>query len=1262
MVLDFKVDLGEHSVKILRLELFGFKSFKDKTIIHFDQPITAVVGSNGCGKSNVVDALFWVMGDMSAKHLRGNSMVDVIFSGTKDVAALDMAEVSLVLQREPGKDPPLPKHLESSHEIQVTRRYYRSSESEYLLNKKICRLRDVQEFFMDTGLGAKAYSIIEQGYITRMVTQKPEERRRVIEEVAGIIKFKARRAETLRKIEATQNNLQRVDDIVKAVQKELNSLKRQADKAEKYQSFSTELKEIELRVAAREWQDRSQSSTESAQLGAELRNKLSTLEEELQLEKNSLENSKVQLSKQEQEYDQARDLGRNLELELKDIESEEKNHHTKLENIKQRLDSNQQEAYKIQNRHHEIEEQSKAWQKELEGQLAQNSSLQENYQTKKKDYDTLKVELNEQQKQLDENRSKLHKLDIEFTKSTEQIQSKQNSIRSFHDKINQLQNHLGETGNSLGSKNSERQSTLGTLQQAFSAREDLEKEKNRIQDELTSIEGDLDKEQKTRDELRADYTQAKIQREHLQALHDQFEGVDAASKALALTLREKGQEGRLLADHIRVPSEYQKSFDAIFANSLDRVVVESNEELIELEEALQRSEDSSTRQSRAGLWLKDFSQSRAVHKTQTQDWDERFVTVEKEVPGLLGTSIQKQNISLKEYLNESPLVLGKLDHLLKEKMPEAAQQLWAQNLDNYLLVKDRKDFRAICQTLNYDLPFNLVSLGGDVLNQNGFLDLAPIEESTDHVNANILHRKEAIRQLAVDEKENKTKLDEAESKVEGLQQRYANSKNQFRELTAKLSALNPDVEKYTVFLGQVEADLARLHEKQSLYRVEEESLKSRIQENNQDISSLERSFREQQEEKQSLESNLLNSENEVENNRANFNELETVIEKYSHELREGEKTLSNKQQELATLKQEADMSKQRLLFIEKENTSLSEEVKASLQLINQTQEKLQHKSEELAAHQKQEEEFKNALEEIKKDFVTFQTQVEQFQNELQSLNKRLNDIEQSSAVNEVELKNIAGRMQEIYNIDFRNIESDKLQEFCAPGDIEEFSDPESAKQRVIELKKKIDKLGKINMVAMEDFQDKSYRHEYLFVQRQDIKDSLSQLSEALDKINTESVTRFEEAFHAVNNAFQTTFPAMFGGGNAELRLTNPDDLLESGVEIVAQPPGKKLQSITLLSGGEKALTAVSLIFGIFSIKPSPFAVLDEVDAPLDDANVGRFNTQIRLMAKTSQIILITHKKKTMENCDALFGVTMQKAGISKVASAKLGELDYDGIQ
>ena len=1240
-------------MKILRLELQGFKSFREKTIIQFDQPITAIVGSNGCGKSNVVDALYWVMGDMSPKHLRGSHMTDVIFSGTKNIAAMDMAEVSLVLERNPEKDPVLPPQFQAMNEVQITRRYYRHGESEYFINRTNCRLRDIQEFFMDTGIGAKSYSIIEQGAITRMVAQKPEERRVVLEDVAGITKFKARRAETERKLEQSNLNLQRVDDLVKDLQKQLSSLQKQADKAQKFKDWSDELKDLEVRVATKEWADRRAQLGESRGNSQSTTAQLSDLEAKLAGAKTELANFREEFENLQGELAVLRSQRQEQELGLKEKEGHIQGLELKRETLSKRQDRDAETQQKLESRETELEISLQKLGADVGSTEIEVTQFIQRIEELRAHIEQARSEFESARSEVDQSQQAIHKDDLLMAKITQEIQGDQKQIFQLNDRKAVVEQTQVDIERELVVKTSERAGAERLLEEAFAERKDLEVQKETIDAQIQSYDQEVrlasddllkNQENLTRDKLRLN---------HLQELEKNLEGVGAANRFIARYLKEQNNLAPMIADQVHVPQLLERAVEAAFGNRLETIVVENSTQARELMEFLKSSADTEAKNTRVRFFIAELASHPNIPAPVME-----YAAAANEAQGpdnLLAFSAPASiHMSTERYLREHPAVVGRLDELLAK---DEAVPAWATSFRDHWVVRDRNSFETLRPSLNDGIstPLTLISLEGDVYNSNGFLDFSPLEENAEET-GHLVQRRRELQELQGKLTQRTSDVDSTIARISELKQKLNAEREAYKLLTQRLVALNPGLQKHTDLIRDLEKQVARLAEKREALGLEHETSQKKLSELDLLLNERNTSLLEITERKNQADARLRDDREKLGVIEGAYQGKNSELGKMQEDYSEILQKLSAVKTEQAGLLQEKNLSNARLQQLKME---LAENEKFLVELSEQRDQMVAEKARQQSFWEElhtKESDLETEVRERKKTVSDKEELVGTLQVSLQQAFESLKNLEQLTAVNEVEIRNIEARIESQYHLKLSELSAESLEQILAPSDLEENLNPELNREKVERLKGKIDRLGKINMVAMEEYQELAKRYEYLFVQRQDLSDAIKSLFEAIARIDQESKERFREAFESVNAAFQQTFPLMFGGGQAELKLTNPDNLLESGVEIVAQPPGKKLQSVTLLSGGEKALTAVSLIFGIFNIKPSPFAVLDEVDAPLDDTNVARFNQQVRRMCENSQIILITHHKQSMESADALYGVTMEEPGISKLASARLGNI------
>jgi len=1045
----------------------------------------------------------------------------------------------------------------------------------------------------------------------------------------------------------------------------------------------------------------------------ELRLEVAGLETQNTHARQRLEELRQELAILEQEESTTRETARSSELDLKGLEGEGSNLESRQSSLNRRRNDASSQVESLETRVSDLATLLTSLEERIVILSEESTRMATDIESRKEELEARRAAVEEARESTQTERRRLHESELEATRLTAQLQSTQKQLSQLNSKEDSLKLQIESLESDLRVKESERQATLGQLEAAFATRSDLETEKNAVDQELAQLESDKVEKQARRDTLQQERTVTRIRKEQLEALERNLDGVDATAKEMALKLREQGVTETLLADRVKVPASLEKAVEATLAKHLQRVLVSSVPAAEELKRHLGRSESPQVRQGRASLWLSAFSDLNrsarakvdfrtlyvsvpseasspapevaiaasegpelaeglfpiAVENTEVAPmWAAPETTSYSEVPGPDGlvASVEVQaapapeavetprSISVHDFLMKHPDVIGPMDQLLKSDGETAD---WHALTEGTWVVRNLEVLKDILDRLE-GLPLNWVTLDGDVLTADGFLDLSASEQGAEGSAAvGLVQRKREILDLRRLEEEQSQRFQIAQDELDACIHALSAAKDKFRALTQQLAALNPDVENYSRFLREVEARVARLTEKRSLLSEDLTKtstdileLQTRIEETTALLHECETRRTAVQFEVERLESDLHIAVSAQK-------DIESSVGELSQKLKSVDRELADEQSKRAAAEQERVLSEAR-------KTQLIEEVDQLVSEVAEVTAKLEEVKELIASQRMRVEEARLSEREAAQKVDTHKESVDQVVRLVEELGHsrqktadKVRDLEQHLAVNDVEIRTVSEKLSTQYQIEPEAMEGDKLQELTQGDDIEELADPTSAKQRALQLRQKIDGLGKINMVAAEEYDDSSRRYEYLFVQRQDLFDAISQLEEAISRIDQESRTRFADAFNAVNQAFTSTFPLMFGGGQAELRLTNPDNMLETGVEIIAQPPGKKLQSVTLLSGGEKALTAVSLIFGIFSIKPSPFCVLDEVDAPLDDANVGRFNNQVREMCKISQVIMITHHKKTMESADALFGVTMERPGISKIASAKLTDIE-----
>jgi len=1225
-------------VKIKQLILQGFKSFKDRTVVTFDKGITGIVGPNGCGKSNVVDALFWVMGEQSAKHLRGDNMKDVIFSGSQKYTPASFAEVSLVLENEEGKHFHIGQTVVNHREIKITRKLYRNSETEYRINDMPCRLKDIQEVFMDTGAGAKSYSIIAQGEIARLVQAKPEERRTMIEEVAGITKFKVRRRESMRKIEQTNENLIRLCDLKNEIEKSLKNLENQAEKAEKAKRLKEKIENTELIVTSHKEWDLLRDYKEARTVITELKNEV----ESLTTKKNTLENSlqeerirRDELTEQvdafQKEYnelskEQAKNEGQERYFKSssqdkeKQINQRQKERAELEKTITQRLDK----VAALEKEKAEIEEkgQEEVDFSELEERV---SNLKDELEFKENAVDDLKREISKEEEDY-------KKIDQENFRNQSLMQDMAGQLEDLTKEIEILEKQYSGVTNQMSGEREE----IINLEKETNELGELEKN---LQTTVRSLEEDHRNSQKEYLAKEKEWIQTGSRLESLKQISASLEGVKEGCGAfLSDATNAKGFS--LLGSLIRCDEKYTSAVQNLLEEFMDT--------LVNLEGNFDSFKSWSTTNRDKGIELLECAGGSFEESPETL---ERFA-----LNGLEGLVALNDVLTFQDEKAEKLRSFFK-GYYLVENFDEERYEKVSQNMkfkaiasyDGKILVRNVGEGKILSIKGSKD------SAQGTIERNNQIVKLSEIAERLEGevtaLEAQTQTYKETLEQKRSEYEEIRNKHQEVRSnfltkkasldaKVKGFEgglQRLDIQKNRKTEVSRRrLELIERDevISKRVVEMkGELEDKKGRFEEEYSEYEMQKES-----------YDDLRRELLQKQMEAKSLGDKMKAANNRIsdftfqlEKEKERLASVNTIIEQHTNDINEmdvaaGE--LRKRIDELVTTLKEKD------------------------RILKETRHELQKLVNGMGQRETEARNLGKRITESERKGMELTNKRERYLEE-EEVNVR-NIFE----IYRVDLRLVIGNHLQFTEEDFRELRDVtnmyQMETENGPVTLErrpyEFSvryDIPDCKDRLRRYKSDIVQLGDINWQAIEDFKRQKLRFDFLKEQETELRTSLEDLQKAITQIDEKCKERFKVAFEEVVVRFQKVFPIIFNGGSAKLVLTGDVNDPECGVDIVAQPPGKKMQNINLMSGGEKAMTAVSLIFSIFLVKPSPFCLLDEVDAPLDDANVGRFNELLRELCKDSQFILITHNKKTMEMNDILYGVTMQEPGVSTAVSMQL---------
>ncbi|PIQ90440.1 MAG: hypothetical protein COV71_04250 [Candidatus Omnitrophica bacterium CG11_big_fil_rev_8_21_14_0_20_41_12] len=1058
-----------------KLELIGFKSFCDKTTLNFEPGITAVVGPNGCGKSNIFDSIRWVLGEQSAKSLRGSEMLDVIFNGTDSKEPLSMAEVSLTFDN-------TNRFFNVDHpEVLITRRLFRSGESEYMLNKTTVRLKDILDILLGTGIGAESYSIIAQGKIDLVLSSRPEDRRFVFDEASGISKYKAQKRETTRRLEETEQNLLRVNDIVTEVKRQIGSLERQANKARRYKEIFEELKLKEIELAGLDkkslFKEKDELILKLADLG----------KEELAL---------IELVGQQEEKIA------NRQSELKELEESMMGARSQMLNLENSLVRNNEHINFNQKRMVELVQDSDV----LGGQIQQSQAKlvqdQEKLQKVRDEYASLKEDISNKQAVLAQKETEINKLSTAIKNSLEVISQSKKAILDLESAISNIHNEIGN---------------LNSKHQVFLARKKrLEIEKAKVYEEkaiteetLKKVNAELTSVRALVEEFRNKIADGKIN------LQQEGQNLEAINQEIA----DLGNEKITLVSHKEFLEKLKSKYDDI-GETLNAVIYL----------------DKAPSESLTGLVVKIQNQGSAVSENVASGATSFKISGEAKPIELDTQKIQEKILKIEEKLGElrNRMVARQECIASLTKMSDELEQ----ELRNHEITLANKESNAQAIREHFD----------------------KIKEEEDVI---VMELTDVAREIAA------------------IEQNLATFGEQ-------LSGLNNQERIKQDLIGQ-EEDAIKLSSK-----AREEVLVL-----------------------------ITQTKTEIEALHKRFSSDEATLKILNETYEQDKAILENIQRQINEAKERQDVLKAEII-------QCQNEIKESEVLI------AQKKSEFLEVESKYNEVSGGTIGLVKK--------IEADRKNLDEIKNRLHDLAMQDKDLDYRYTSLKERMLSAYKID---LDLEALQEKELDYDV--------LLNEIVELKKKVDSCGTVNLVAIEEYDELKKRYDFLIQQQADLAGAKEALHQAILKINRTTKQMFVETFEKVKVEFKNYFRLLFNGGDAQLFLLDENDPLESGIEIICRPPGKKLQNVLLLSGGEKTMSAIALIFAIFKVKPSPFCILDEIDAALDEANVDRFSRVLQEFAKNSQFIVITHNKKTIVNANIMYGITMEQSGVSKIVSVKLSQ-------
>ena len=1207
------------------LELIGFKSFAHKTVLTFHQGVTAIVGPNGCGKSNLLDAVRWVLGEQSAKALRGGEMADVIFSGTDSKQAVGMAEVSLTFadcEKDLGTE---------FNEVRISRRVYRDGRSEYLLNKTVCRLKDIQMLLMDTGIGRTAYSIMEQGKIDLILSSRPEDRRAIFEDAAGITKYKTQKKEALRKLEYTDANLVRLADIMKEVRRQIGSLQRQAGKARRYKALFDDLRTLDIHFSRTSHDEIQVAITATEKEIERLRNIQRSLEEQVESQEFGIRAQRHQIDLLEEEISTARQRVQELKNQVDSSSS--------------RIDFNEERIRESANLAEQYEADVAAAEQKL---VAEQNQLEETDHQLSAIFQSLTAEeqqLEEQQKQANQLRSRRQEIELSGRDFQRQIQQRESQIATLRGDLSSTlnQKEAGETRLELLQRElTQTEATTGHLVDLVShTASELEFAKARVQsgrDDLNDSEHELANTQKQLQQLDRDLganqrtrTERESKLEVLKQLNEEGAGLGAGTQAVLKGL-DNPQLYRAaiigaLANFIEVDSDYIAAIEAALGQHLQAILVK--ERLVGESIALALAE---TKVGRAAIVpVPDLPNRSAVQLEALPDgavsWALDRIKPRSEVSALvtrlLDHVVLASNLSsafqIKRSAPDLAVVTLSGEYISCDGVVFAGfnadngNSILQRKIQIRQLEKESAGIRSIVQSLEKEKEQLLVQMGlceQSVRGKREASQRMQVDASTLQGQLSLLDRE----------------LREAEGKVKSFHWERDNVRQRLDAATGKVNSIELELSNNNLDLDRLQTEMASAIAEVDALRRDEETLVDVLNELRVRVATERQRKESLQQQRQPMAIRLAELKDLIVNRRRDIANYTARIEQFANE----NATLRARIEELQRGQSEVDAEVVRLLQNRGQQVEALEAVDLNLrqlrkQLSDCQETRGQHEVKMTQSHLRLEHIREHVAHRYHVDLSGLQPDWYAFQVSLREQRKRF---------------------------DRPGAESDGLQPALSSSPNPEI-DWEFVQTVIAEMTERLDAMGPINLEAIQEYDELEERQKFLDEQHNDLVKSKSELLEVINKINATTKELFADTFEQVRKNFQEMFTELFGGGKANLLLVDDLDPLESGIEIIARPPGKQLQSISLLSGGERTMTAVSLLFAIYMVKPSPFCVLDEMDAPLDESNIRRFIKILDRFVHQSQFVVITHNKRTIAKADVLYGVTMEEHGISKLVGVKL---------
>ncbi len=1174
----------------------GFKSFADPMVIDFHEGVTCIVGPNGSGKSNISDALRWVLGEQSPKALRGGRMEEVIFNGTEARRAKGMAEVTLVIDNSAGI-----LKIDYS-EVAITRRMYRNGDSEYLINNNQCRLKDIRELIMDTGIGVDGYSIIGQGKIQDIVSNRPEARRSIFEESAGIVAYKTRKTEAEHKLERTRQNLDRINDIVSEIEGRIDGLREDSEKAKKYLEMRDRFKELEVNIILRNIDN---ADKRSAQYEEDEKDILEKIDQAIE-GKRSIDEESSKLESQRTELDEKAEDAHNRMLETVQTINDRKqeNQHseervvsimaeshrlsTEIEQLTRKLEISEAEIRSLRTDYDEAE--------------AKDKEASENLKLRTEEYDKIASDTSGFNKIIDEGNDRLFTLHSEAAAKKSEAKSLENYKETLENRQKEIEKEKQELFELLGSEDERQKAARSDLDRLEQAKKDIEDTLLKGEKKKQQLGSDISKLRTKREELRINENRLAARLRTIEEMEHNYEGYNYPVKFIM----QSGLPGihGVVAEMLDVPAKLETAIETALGAQKQNIIV---------------SDDSSAKNAIASL-----KENRAGRLT--------FLPV----ASIRGTAAEpdKEIKSDRAFLGMAPDLIG-----FDGKYRGVVDYLLGR-----ICVVEKLDDAIRLSKLSARSGLRFVTLEGEIINPQGAITGGKYKGE----NANLIGRRNEMARL-------KKEIDGTGRDLAKIENELLEKEKELSEVTAetekaandrfdndvKLSGLRKDT-------GSIETGIADIKEKMEKAEAESDSISHELERNSEMASGLIRESADAEEEIKTVSA-------EIEKAMAGYESRQRQSEDASRALTDARIEANKWSGKLASIK---DI----LSRVEKEEEGYRLDIKNredQIFILEEEKTRLvtgkENYADEQAALEKQKAGIEREIKKLNKDRESISERFSAISGELKSREDDINalkdekyQLEIKSARNDALLEQLKNRLWDDFEISYAEA-CDLRWENFAMG---------KAQQESREMRDGLRELGDVNVGAIEEYEKVSKRYKFLTEQREDVTTAMDELTGIISDMDQTIRKKFRENFDRVEENFESVFKELFGGGHAELRMEEGQDILEAGIDIIAQPPGKRLQNINLLSGGEKTMTAIALMFAVLKVKPTPFCILDEVEAALDDANIDRFADYLKNFVNT-QFAIITHQKATMEHADVLYGITMPEHGVSKLLSLRLGDYDPD---